>query len=73
MPDSGFPDDVAATRRAWIDQVDHVLERAEIAIGAARAEDAPLAARIELWVDIVTLRKRIAAERMIPLSERQRP
>ncbi len=52
-------------RLAWIDAVDPLLARAEAVVGAARADDAPLADRITLWVDIAALRKRLAIERQI--------
>ena len=52
-------------RRDWVDRVDALLARAETLVGAARVDDAPLAERIELWVDIVALRTRLQDERVL--------
>lgn len=54
---------LARERLEWIERVDALLARAETLTGMARAEDAPLAARIGLSVEIIALRQEIAMER----------
>lgn len=56
-------DDAACDRLMWIERVDALLARAEVLTGRARADDAPLSERISLWVEIIAVRQRIAAER----------
>jgi len=51
-------------RLQWIERIDALLERAELLTGMARAEDAPLAERIGLWVEIVAVRKQLDDERV---------
>jgi len=50
-------------RLAWIERIDALLERAELLTSVARAEDAPLAERIGLWVEIIAVRKQLDGER----------
>lgn len=63
METAGTAKDAAHDWLAWIERVDALLERAEDVVGLARADDAPLAERIGLWVEIIAVRKRIAVER----------
>lgn len=60
--------ELADDQLVWIDRVDALLARAEILTGAARADDAPLAERIGLWVEIVAVRKRLKRERLARLG-----
>lgn len=46
---------------AWIERVDRLLVRADAAIGRARCDDAPLVARVALFVEIAATRARLAA------------
>lgn len=50
-------------RLEWIERIDALLERAEVLTSAARAQDAPLAERIGLWVEIIAVRKQLDGER----------
>jgi hypothetical protein len=56
-------DQSATVQLGWIDDVDALLARAELVIGMTRADVAPIADRLALWVDIVALRNDLDAER----------
>jgi hypothetical protein len=56
-------DQSATVQLGWIDDVDALLARAESVIGMTRADVAPIADRLALWVDIVALRNDLDAER----------
>ncbi len=58
---SGLSDQDERALKLWLAKLDMLLDRAETLVGAARAEDAPLAERIGLWIEIVALRQRVAA------------
>jgi hypothetical protein len=55
-------------RLEWIERVDTLLGRAEMLTGAARADDAPLADRLGLWVEIIAVRKQLHRERAALLA-----
>jgi len=60
-------------REAWLDRVDAALSAAEQLVGAARAADASLAARISLWIEIAAVRQQVADERTRMISAREQP
>jgi hypothetical protein len=55
-------------RLDWIERADALLARAEIVTAAARADEAPLSHRIELWVEIIAVRKRLHDTRTMMLA-----
>lgn len=61
-----MPADTAAALSArldWIDQIDALLQLAEITVGDADAIDLPLAVRIAFCVEIGDVRKRLRLAR----------